>query len=236
MKNIIYFIFAVALFTSCNSKLSEDKARELINKRGNYPKKCALEVPGTFLEYYEDDAFAEVAHFDRIDEISKNIKKLQDLGILTYEEIDRLSERLGFMSTSKPHIIYQTELTEKGKEYLLKEEEWNGDIKQRIKQINFENETLNSTTTQYFLHVCDLEIDKITGIKQNEANAIVEYSLAITNKSPFFEITENNKYNKKILGLPYTAKDLMNVWNTDLQLDGFSEGFTKYDDGWRIVE
>lgn len=156
MKKIILILFCLTMLCSCNEDLSRSNAKKQIIEKLSYPQ----------------DELLRLITEDRTIYTSMTIndwKKYAELGLLTYSRFGQSNRNGGFGKVTIGGNGVRATLTEKGKKYLVKNQQTSGFEKYvQVKQ-------------------AELKFDEITGIQTYEEMnvATVSYNIKRTNITLF---------------------------------------------------
>ena len=202
MKNkhtpkILLLIFSTLLFISCGNGLSRGSAEKIIREQKGFP----------IVQHTTIDLICKDQNGYGIPE---RYTKMQEKGLIS------ISKETGVPNqyTGTPETVYTISLTDLGKQYEVKPEQYNEAMKNtettRNSYTYFVPYTIVKTYEQDFNSITSLQ-------KTSDYEQIANYDTKIVNETPFFEI-----FNEESIKMGGGAKPYAD-----------HKVFRKYDNGWK---
>jgi len=185
MKTILSIIIIAIVFSSCQKHLKREDAKSQITSHDGvvyFPTKKTYEIVKGFIKdmHTEGRGVTAVIGDDEFKPKEENIYKYKDLGLLSIEETPQREETTQFLfgTTVRTWTSVKVSLTDKGKQYLEKEDNNN-----------------------FIVRLWTVDIKEITGIQENEQFKVasVEYIIHNTDITPFGEVfSDKNQESKRV--------------------------------------
>ena len=193
-KFALLLFSSILLFSSCGNELSRGRAEKLIREKEQFPKQKYMSIILQDVREGMGLAFKELGN---------TAYELQDKGLITINK-DVAKNDYGQIIS----ITYNISLTEEGKKYEIPYEKYTDEMKTATNNIN-------SAFT--LVKTYEIDFNSIINIQDLQIEKVANYDTKIINKTPFFEIINEQakKYGNEIK--PYQDKKI----------------FRKYDDGWK---
>ncbi|HUM50769.1 MAG TPA: hypothetical protein PK431_03100 [Chitinophagales bacterium] len=195
-KILLLILSSTLLFTSCGSGLSRSTAEKIIKEQKGFPiiKYEVLELKSKEQGYGLQDIYT----------------KLQEKGLIS------ISKETGVINqyTGSPETVYTISLTDLGKQYEIKPEQYNEAMKQTEKYHN----SFTYFVPYVLLKSYEIDFNSIVSLqKTSDFEQIANFDTKIVNQTPVFDV-----FNQEAIKMGGGAKTY-----TDHKV------FRKYDDGWK---